>query len=134
MQLNIFTDMGTGGCNLDVCISEANATFQPSNGLFLRCSDQVTASRIQLCGLASATGGGTTGGGSGDGSQDAAAAAAEGDAPDSPRPGLGKRHASWATMEGIADTFASRLVPFRSVSASLIADFPIGMVCRLLLQ
>ncbi len=30
----------------------------------------------------------------------------------SPRASLGKRQASWATMEGISDAFAARLAPF----------------------
>lgn len=76
-------------------------------------SAQVTASRIQLCSLAGVAGGGTgAGGGGGRGGSSGGQEAAEAD-PDSPRPGMGKRHASWATMEGIADSFASRLVPFR---------------------
>ena len=55
---------------------------------------------MQLCSLARA----------GDG--DGALTAPDGHG-DSPHASMGKRQASWATMEGISDAFAARLAPFR---------------------
>ena len=71
----------------------------------------MTATGIRLCSLARLVGIGAASGVSG--SLDAATGGSDDAGEDGPRPGMGKRHASWATMEGIADTFASRLVPFR---------------------
>lgn len=69
---------------------------------------------IRLCSLTRLMGIGAAGsGGSGGGGANAVTGGDLDAEEDGPRPGMGKRHASWATMEGIADTFASRLVPFR---------------------
>jgi hypothetical protein len=73
----------------------------------------VTAKGIRLCSLAQLAGVSAAAGGGVSGSLDAATGGSDDAGEDGPRPGMGKRHASWATMEGIADTFASRLVPFR---------------------
>ena len=73
----------------------------------------MTAKGIRLCSLARLAGVGAPPGGGASGGLDAATGGFDDAGEDGPRPGMGKRHASWATMEGIADTFASRLVPFR---------------------
>lgn len=88
--------------------------FKEADGACSMCTVQVTASRIQLCSLAGVAEASGADGGSGRRSSGGGGSqgAAEAD-PDSPRPSMGKRHASWATMEGIADSFASRLLPFR---------------------
>ena len=74
---------------------------------------QVTATHIRLCSLAGLAGVSTARSGGRSGGSVDVAPGGDAEAGDSPRPGMGKRHASWATMEGIADTFASRLLPFR---------------------
>lgn len=116
--------------------SQAACVFFADNG-FDRGSDsqpssnecsavQVTASHVQLCSLSPVAPDSEE---KELGTRDASSS---GGAGGSPRPSMGKRHASWATMEGISDAFAAQLSPFTCVlSPSLLHTSQTGFGCAI---